>query len=96
MQNKESKWVDATFLRNCIDKEVCGELSQDKILRYKYILSIQGNDVSSGLKWMLFSNSVVFLPPVTYESLVMESLLQPFVHYIPVFSNMTNLEEMVI
>ena len=44
---------------------------------------------------MLFSNSVVFLPPVTYESWSMESLLEPFVHYIPVHSDMSNLELMV-
>jgi len=91
----KSKLVDAKFSENCRKQNGCGKSSQKEILEYKYILSIQGNDVSSGLKWMLFSNSVVFLPPVTYESWSMESLLEPFVHYIPVHSDMSNLELMV-
>jgi len=72
------------------------EMDRKDLLKYKYLLSIEGNDLSSGLKWMLFSNSVVFLPPVTYASWAMEPLLEPFVHYIPVYPNMTNLEEMVL
>jgi len=37
-----------------------------------------GNDVASGLKWMLASNSVVFMPPPRVETWAMESLLQVF------------------
>jgi hypothetical protein len=67
------------------------------MLKYKYLVAIEGNDVSSGLKWMLFSNSVVFIPqPITWESWAMESLLQPFVHYIPMHANVSNIEEMII
>ena len=97
--HKKSFLVDAKYSDNCKNKHykqgLCGKLDISQMLKYKYILSIEGNDVSSGLKWMLFSNSVVFLPPITYESWAMESLLEPFVHYIPVYSNMTNLEGMV-
>lgn len=35
-----------------------------------------GNDVASGLKWMLASNSVVFMPLPRVETWAMESLLQ--------------------
>ena len=95
-RHRRSKFVDAKFSEHCDTRmKICGKASQKQMLEYKYLLSIEGNDLSSGLKWMLFSNSVVFLPPVTYESWALESLLQPFVHYIPVFSNMTNLEKMV-
>jgi len=98
--HKFSSLVDAKFSDNCKHKDrkqgICSKLTtKTQILKYKYILSIEGNDISSGLKWMLFSNSVVFLPPLTYESWAMESLLRQFVHYIPVHANMTNLEDMV-
>ncbi|KAL7554717.1 hypothetical protein ACHAWF_018240 [Thalassiosira exigua] len=64
-------------------------------LAYKYIISIEGNDVSSGLKWMLLSNSVVLTPQFTWESWAMEGTLKPFVHYIPVKDDMSNVEDMV-
>lgn len=35
-----------------------------------------GNDAASGLKWMLASNSVVFMPLPRVETWAMESLLQ--------------------
>jgi len=44
---------------------------------------------------MLFSNSLVFIPPTTFESWAMEGILKPFVHYIPLKSDMSNVEEMI-
>jgi len=71
-------------------------LSKKSILRYKYILSLESASISSSLKWILFSNSLLFLvKPITYISYAMENLLQPFVHYVPVKSDLSNLEEMV-
>lgn len=35
-----------------------------------------GNDVASGLKWMLASNSVVFMPLPRYETWIEESMLE--------------------
>jgi hypothetical protein len=64
-------------------------------LNYKYIISIEGNDVSSGMKWMLLSNSVVLTPSCTMESWAMEASLKPFVHFIPLKADMSNVEEMV-
>lgn len=65
-------------------------------LKYKYILNEEGNDVSTGLKWQLASNSVVFLAkPITAVSFAMEDLLVPFVHYIPVKDDFSNVMEML-
>ncbi len=86
--------IDVAFDKRCPFKEK-GEinintsfyrrnLSMDMLLKYKYILSLEGNDVSTGLKWMLASNSVVFMPPPTALSFAMESKLVPYVHYVPV------------
>jgi len=68
--------VDQSFFRDTFDME--------KLLQYKYLLSLEGNDVATGLKWMLASNSVVFMPPPTAVSFTMESKLVPYVHYVPV------------
>jgi len=59
-------------------------LSLEEMLRYKALIMLEGNDVSSGLKWALFSNSVVLMPAPTFTSWAMEELLQPWVHYVPI------------
>ncbi len=64
-------------------------------LKFRYIISIEGNDVSSGLKWMLFSNSVVLMPKPSWESWAMEGRLEPYVHYLPIERDMTNVEEVI-
>jgi hypothetical protein len=63
--------------------------------RYKYLLSVEGNDVATGLKWMLYSNSVVLMSRPTVATWAMEDLLIPFVHYIPLANDYSNLLEMV-
>lgn len=64
-------------------------------LKFKYILSIEGNDVATGLKWQLASNSVVFMAKPNTVSFAMEDLLVPFIHYVPVKDDYSNLMEMV-
>ena len=66
-----------------------------QMLEYKGIIMLEGNDVSTGLKWSLYSNSVVLTPKPTCTSWAMEELLVPYVHYIPLHDNLTNVEEQV-
>jgi hypothetical protein len=61
-------------------------------LDYKFLLSIEGNDVASNLKWMLLSNSVVLMPVPKICSWFMEDKLQPFIHYVPVNDDFSDLE----
>jgi len=68
-------------------------MSMKELLRNRYLLSLEGNDVSSGLKWMLLSKSVVFMPDPTYESWALETQLKPFLHYIPVEQDLSDLHE---
>ena len=53
-------------------------------LRYRYVFSIEGNDVATSLKWILSSNSLAVTPPLTHETWFQEGLLRPHVHFIPV------------
>ena len=55
-----------------------------ELLQYKFLISLEGNDVATGLKWMLASNSVVFMPQSNMESWIVESQLKPWVHYVPI------------
>jgi hypothetical protein len=65
-----------SFLKN--------EISIPQMREYKYLLSMEGNDVATNLKWALHSNSVVLMPPPHVESWFAESLLKPYVHYVPI------------
>ena len=67
--------------------------SIDVMLSYKAIIMLEGNDVSSGLKWALFSNSVVLTQTPTKTSWAMEELLEPWVHYVPLADDLSDVEE---
>jgi len=70
-------------------------VTKKDILQYKVVISLEGNDVSSGLKWNLLSNSVVMMPPTTATSWLMEEILEPWVHYIPLRQDGSDAEEMI-
>ena len=62
-------------------------------LKYRYLISAEGNDKDSGLNWKLRANSVVLMPRPVAESWLMEPFLQPFVHYVPLNDDYSDLEE---
>ena len=64
-----------------------------ELLQSKYLLSLEGNDVASGLKWMLYSQSIVLKPPATHVSWAMEDRLVPYFHYVPVKPDLSDLED---
>lgn len=101
VENHKSEIIDAGLVyppdkvASVVDgvQLVRSRLSFHQLMRYKAIISIQGNDVASGLKWSLFSRSVVLMPPPTITSWAMEELLVPWVHYVPLYQNVSNVEE---
>jgi len=72
---------------------VKGSKSTESLKKYKYIISVEGNDKDSGLNWKLQSNSVVFMPKPKITSWLMEELLVPNVHYIQLKDDFSDLEE---
>jgi len=64
-----------------------------ELLKYKYLISVEGNEVASGLKWMLYSNSVVLMAKPRNFSWIMEDKLIPYFHYIPLKDDFSDLEE---
>lgn len=62
-------------------------------LDYKFIMSLEGNDVASNLKWVMSSNSIAVTPRLTCETWFMEGTLIPNYHYIEVKPDFSDLEE---
>lgn len=73
-------------------KYVTGQMSIKDMLAYKFLISVEGNDVASGLKWMLSSNSLVIMSKPTCISIICENLLKPWIHYVPVKEDFSDLE----
>jgi len=70
-------------------------MSVTELLKYKYILAVEGNDKASGLNWALASNSLVFMSKPTKFSWLMEDKLIPGFHYVPVKDDFSDLLENV-
>lgn len=62
-------------------------------LKYKFILSLEGNDVASNLKWVMSSNSLAVMPRPVYETWFMEGKLIPDYHYVEIKPDFSDLEE---
>lgn len=76
-------------------ESIKSELTIPEQLSSKFLLSLEGNDVASGLKWKMFSQSCVLMPAPSVDSWFCESFLEPFVHYVPVSPDLSDLEEML-
>ena len=64
-------------------------------LSHKFIISLEGNDVATNLKWLLASNSVCLMPRPARESWFLEGLLEPGVHYLELQPDGSNLEDLI-
>jgi hypothetical protein len=68
-------------------------LTINEQLGYKFILSVEGNDVATNLKWIMSSNSLCLMRKPRYETWFMEGLLQAGVHYVLLKDDFSDLEE---
>ncbi len=71
------------------------KMSLKEQLKYKFILSIEGNDVASNLKWVMSSNSLAFMTKPKYETWFMEGRLIPNHHYVLLNDDYSDLEEKI-
>jgi len=96
------------FMERFFDHPMCdiGQTNKDKIvkwiknrmsikdqLQYKFLLSIEGNDVASNLKWAMSSNSLVMMTKPKFETWFMEGKLIPNHHYVLLQEDYSDLEE---
>ena len=89
--------IDAADVRGEVKRPPSGGvfLSVRDQMKYRYIISLEGNDVATNLKWIMRSNSVCMMPKPRYETWFMEGLLVPFQHYIEIKDDFSDIEEMI-
>ncbi len=68
-------------------------LTIEEQLQFKYIISVEGNDVATNLKWILSSNSLCLMRKPRYETWFMEGLLRAGVHYVQLNEDFSDLDE---
>lgn len=64
-------------------------------LKHKFILSLEGNDVASNLKWIMSSNSIAVSPKLRFETWFMEGQLKGDFHYIEIDDDYSNVFEKI-
>ena len=75
------------------NKYLVEKMTIDEQLEYKFILSLEGNDVATNLKWIMSSNSLAVMPHPKYETWFMEGTLVANYHYVMIEDDYSDLEE---
>ena len=93
--------IDVGFSFICQGKDdfkkyVKNRLKITDMLKYKYIISVEGNDKDSGLNWKLNSNSVILMAKPRITTWLMETTLIPDVHYVLLKDDYSDLREKYI
>jgi len=70
-------------------------LTHDEQMRFRYFISLEGNDVATNLKWGMASNMLVMSPALHYETWFMEGRLEPDRHFVLLRDDFEDLEEKV-
>jgi len=88
-----NKMFDIGTTDNVYTQYNVGKLSIQEHLDFKFIMSLEGNDVASNLKWVMSTNSIAVMPRPKCETWFMESRLKPDYHYIEVKDDFSDVEE---
>ena len=78
-----------------LDKFVKRPMPIQELLKNKYIVSIDGNDKSSSINWILTSNSIPVMPKPRFHSWLCEPWLKPNIHYVEVKQDFSDFEEKI-
>lgn len=94
-KNYDVGFYDTTRNPNIPLEQNKNRLTTEEQLKYKYLICLEGNDVGTSLKWSLFSNSIVLMAKPVIEGWLMEGLLEPYVHYVPLKDDFSDLDEII-
>jgi len=72
-----------------------GFLTIPEQLAYRYVVSIEGRDVATNLKWILSSNSLCLMARPRYETWFMEGRLEAGRHYVELRDDHADLAERI-
>ncbi len=64
-------------------------------LTHKFIISLEGVDVATNLKWIMSSNSLCFAPKMKFETWFMEGKLIPDFHFVLLADDFSDLPEKI-
>lgn len=78
---------------DCPEEWMRPKISIWEHLKYKFVMTLEGNDVASNLKWAMSSNSVAVMPRPRYETWFMEGTLVPGYHYVEIRDDYADLPE---
>lgn len=78
-----------------LSKYQIGYLSKKEQLKYKFIISLEGYDVATNLKWIMASNSIALSPRLRYETWFMESKLIENEHFVLLNDDFSNLLDVI-
>lgn len=77
---------------DCNKNWIKNKLSIREHLPYKFLLSLEGYDVASNLKWVLSSNSLCVMPIPEMETWFMEQKLEAGVHFAAIKHDYSDLD----
>lgn len=80
-------------IKHALNHTFADYMTIENMLKSKFLLSVEGNDVSTNLKWALLSNSCVLMPKPTCCSWLMEDKLIPGYHYVQIEKDFSDLED---
>lgn len=99
------------FLERCYGKPLCdvGDVSRKSLgtpwhrphmsireqLEYRFVISVEGNDVATNVKWIMASNSLCLMTRPEYETWFMEGRLVPGHHYVQLRDDYADIEEKI-
>lgn len=76
-----------------VDKvRVANYTSMRGMVRFKYLVVVSGQDKATNLNWALWTDSVPLMPPPVDESWLCEGWLEPWVHYVPLRPDFSDLK----
>jgi hypothetical protein len=67
-------------------------VSEEEWIKYRAIIDVDGNFATNGLPWRVLSGSVLFRVKSVNSGWI-EPLLEPYVHYLPIKSDLSDLHE---
>lgn len=70
-------------------------IDKDEQIIYKYLIAIEGDSYPSSLHWQLYSNSLTIFVDTPYIEWYYAGI-KPYVHYIPLKSDCSDLEDKMI
>ncbi|MDZ7872989.1 MAG: glycosyl transferase family 90 [Rhizobium sp.] len=95
-RHQQSEFADVGHVGDTKDDlEAKSFLSPQQQMGYRYILSIEGFDVATNLKWIMASRSVCVMPKGRYETWFMEGGLIPDRHFVEVRPDFSDLEDKI-